>query len=458
MRLKPLLKRFTVEIFILMTRHFGNVLVSTLAWRKVLQRPAIICVISLLHFVTGCDSQPQQDLPSISDSNLRSVPEVAAKPAEVACESVLDQKYERCLKAWKHGIQWLLNQQQVDGGWHSEVYGVMQGGVGQTALTLDLLTRSEGVEGVIPPIAIRRGIDFLTKHVDEIGLVQGPGRAADYPVHATALLLRALSRTHAVENSDLSRQLTAALQASQRIEAQGWIPSDPDFGGWGALNDRAPLADTTSERSHRSGSPSNISVTRMVLMALAAAQGLTKETARDAELFLGRCQANAPLPMSTAVYFFTPDPMDILNKQGFEFSADQRPQAKPYPTATWDGLMARKICLQKQFPELHRPIVETQYEKPLPFSTVNEGESFKSPNGDAGLDYYEASQWAELRVIIPSIIDTADWDELIQRLLDRQRADGRWENDHREMREDDPLISTPFALMALGQWLSEHHP
>ncbi|ADG67833.1 hypothetical protein Plim_2003 [Planctopirus limnophila DSM 3776] len=440
-----------------MTRHPWNILVSILAWRKVLQRPAIICVIWLLHFVTGCDSQPKEDLPTTSDRSFRTVSEVAAKPTKASSDSVPDQRYERCLKAWKHGVRWLLNQQQADGGWHSEVYGVMQGGVGQTALTLDLLTRSEGVEGVIPPIAIRRGIDFLTKHVDEMGLVQGPGRAADYPVHATALLLRALSRTHAVENSDLSRQLTAALQASQRIEAQGWIQSDPDFGGWGALNDRAPQIDTTSERSHREGSPSNTSVTRMVLMALAAADGLTTDITRDAETFLGRCRVNDPLQRGVTVYFFTPDPINTLNKRGFEISADQLPQARPYPTATWDGLMARKICLQKQFPELHRPTVEPGCAKPLPFSTVNEGESFKSPDGDAGLDYYEASQWAELRVVIPSIIDSAEWDELIRRVLDRQRADGRWENDQREMREDDPLIATPFALMALGQWLSEHH-
>ncbi len=34
-------------------------------------------------------------------------------------------------------------------------------------------------------------------------------------------------------------------------------------------------------------------------------------------------------------------------------------------------------------------------------------------------------------------------------------ADGSWGNDHREMREHDPLTSTPLAFMALGHWLVE---
>jgi hypothetical protein len=43
------------------------------------------------------------------------------------------------------------------------------------------------------------------------------------------------------------------------------------------------------------------------------------------------------------------------------------------------------------------------------------------------------------------------WAEaLIAELLKRQQPDGSWRNDATEMREDDPLVATPFALAALG--------
>ena len=43
------------------------------------------------------------------------------------------------------------------------------------------------------------------------------------------------------------------------------------------------------------------------------------------------------------------------------------------------------------------------------------------------------------------------WAEaLAEELLRRQHIDGSWRNAATEMREDDPLVATPFALAALG--------
>ena len=41
-------------------------------------------------------------------------------------------------------------------------------------------------------------------------------------------------------------------------------------------------------------------------------------------------------------------------------------------------------------------------------------------------------------------------EQLAEEVLKRQGVDGSWRNDATEMREDDPLVATPFALAALG--------
>ena len=39
---------------------------------------------------------------------------------------------------------------------------------------------------------------------------------------------------------------------------------------------------------------------------------------------------------------------------------------------------------------------------------------------------------------------------LAEALLSRQRPDGAWANPSTELREDDPLVATPFAMAALA--------
>jgi hypothetical protein len=48
--------------------------------------------------------------------------------------------------------------------------------------------------------------------------------------------------------------------------------------------------------------------------------------------------------------------------------------------------------------------------------------------------------------------------ELADELMRRQRADGAWINAAVDVREDDPLIATPFAVMALVACQGSHEP
>jgi hypothetical protein len=69
--------------------------------------------------------------------------------------------------------------------------------------------------------------------------------------------------------------------------------------------------------------------------------------------------------------------------------------------------------------------------------------------------YYQWSSAHALRALGKSRLETAtgprEWPaELAQALLSHQRADGSWANPYTELREDDPLMATAFAMAALA--------
>ena len=46
-------------------------------------------------------------------------------------------------------------------------------------------------------------------------------------------------------------------------------------------------------------------------------------------------------------------------------------------------------------------------------------------------------------------LDRAQWSALAELALKTQRADGLWSNSVNLMKEDDPLIASPFAMQSL---------
>ena len=76
--------------------------------------------------------------------------------------------------------------------------------------------------------------------------------------------------------------------------------------------------------------------------------------------------------------------------------------------------------------------------------------------GDAGLYYYyhafaAALKASKLDAITDSSGDSHDWRaDLASELAKRQRPDGSWMNANRQWFENDPNLSTSFALIALS--------
>ena len=342
--------------------------------------------------------------------------------------------------AARAGVAWLSRQQGADGGWHSETYGGLKAGVGNTALALLALTES-GVNDDASRDAIDRGVRFLTKSVDRDGFVQAPDGATDYPVYATALLLRALQRRSLPAEATQRVSLRDALVRTQRTERNGWKPDDLDFGGWGHAFHRRD-----ADRSD----PSTISLTSHVLVALGGEGSLPADVQEAALRFLSRCQhRNAPAPLAGG-FSYTPYADDPHNRAG-AFAAPSGSEApRPYLPPSCDGWLALAACGVAPEADTRNAALVYLIETTL---TLPEqpGASTPEQRRQQGLLYYRAAAWAGVWQASRDPRLASGRAALVQALASRQERDGAWRNPEPSMREDDPLIATSFALLALSR-------
>ncbi len=106
---------------------------------------------------------------------------------------------------------YLWEQQGVDGGWHSETYGILSSGQSLTAVVLLTLLELPA-DMPRPPGRVEAAVKFLIQQVsDEGALGLADEMVADYPNYATALGLRALRRAGAAEG--VGQRMAAYLRS-----------------------------------------------------------------------------------------------------------------------------------------------------------------------------------------------------------------------------------------------------
>lgn len=186
-----------------------------------------------------------------------------------------------------------------------------------------------------------------------------------------------------------TKDLEDRLRALQFTERHGWSPDDPEYGGWD--HGQAPPKKAKWLRP-------DLSVTAFACEALGGDE--------KARTFALRCRA------ADGGFFLTPNPEIAYQNKGGE--------GRAYATATCDALRILGDDAQAR----------AWLEK-------NPGTAGLSEQWGAALYYYHA--FARSRVMT---LDPAP-------LLARQRADGSWKNEAGLMKEDDPLIATGFALIAI---------
>ncbi len=318
--------------------------------------------------------------------------------------------------ALRKAAQFLWSQQSEDGGWHSRTYGLLRSGQSLTPFVLDALLSVPEDVVARPAQGVNRAIAFLRKNTNADGqLGLSDSVAPDYPNYATGLAVRGTVRANRPERmSDIAPWLKC-LRAQQFTEEGGWKRDDPAYGAWGQGAARL----TPPDAGHV-----DLAMTRYVLEGLAAA-GVppTDPAIQRALVYLERCQN------PDGGFFFSTVNLDT-NKAG-----DDSGKYRSYGSTTADGVISLRACgVPESDPRITRAtrwLSEHHHPDRAPGFDTGPRAAWS-----VGLRYYYA---AAITRAVPGL----------PVLLPPQRADGSFANSSNLVKEDDPLIATPFAVRVL---------
>ncbi len=335
--------------------------------------------------------------------------------------------------ALRKAVAWLWSRQESDGGWHSHTYGLLRSGQSLTPFVLEALIEVPEDVYPLPQAAVDRAIAFIRSHTQTSGALGTADRdIPDYPNYATALAVSALCRArHAGWQAQIA-PMVAYLRLQQFTEQNGWHPRDPAYGAWGMGGDRRTPPDTGHV---------DLSMTRYVLDALRAAGAADSDPAfAGARVFVERCQNFDPQHPDDADggFFFSTTEFDT-NKAG-----QDRNHFRSYGTTTADGILA---LLATGHPPAHERVVAARgwlsaHHRDMAVPGFV-GEAYRRWPG--GLAFYYSATSAQAF----EALKTDAGSGVPEGLRRTQRADGSWANPENLVKEDDPLIATPFAVRAL---------
>lgn len=354
------------------------------------------------------------------------------------------------------GADFLVREQQPDGLWKSRTYGLLKDGTALTPLVLGSLPKSKSTEA-----ARRSGLAVLNSWVNTESRVIRIRRPLESPVYTAALSVVALHDSAPQDHSVLFAWHD--LLRRHQLNAQShWSTKDPEFGGWGYGHD-LPLKPSEGERLSPLAEP-NLSATIFALEALDCIPDKTNTTSirTDALKFVEQCQNWAENSAATdqryhdgGFHFMRND--DFRNKAGAA-GIDSTGQTRfiSYGSATADGLRALRRC---GLPANHPRVIAARTWLSDHFGNGSHPGDYPAARSQLkpSLDYYYAHSVAaafrETKPTDPRLAHGA-WAVVLSTLLtSRQQQDGSWSNPAPDVREDDPLIATSFALRALQSCL-----
>jgi hypothetical protein len=243
------------------------------------------------------------------------------------------------------------------------------------------------------------------------------------------------------------------VMSGQLHETREFTEKSPHYGGWDLMGASQVIGLT---------SDTNVSCTCFALEAIRTEREhprLGKEIARHLERarrWAERCQP----ARGDGGFTFSPDPASINHKAGWEDAEQTRP--KTYASATADGLRCLRYAGAPPGEDRATSAAleylrnQTSVQHVPGFDPPDDHEPGSDDQADLhgwgmGLRFYYYQSL--VKAIAPVKAEWADARRaaLRKQLARLQRADGRWENESARMREDDPLIATSLALVALGE-------
>lgn len=384
------------------------------------------------------------------------------KPAERSSPATLanGDLVKRIDGALAKAAGFLVSKQSDDGAWRSETYGCFRDGPELTPHVLSsLYFLPQGGESVRP--AFDKGATFMMKLVSKEGQIEPGPHGLNFPVFTAG----SASRVVVLEKKDEPHLRARAawlayLRERQLVEANGWQPMHASYGGWGFSIEVPKLPTAGGEGGHFF--ESNLVATLFGIAALRSAQVPFDDPIYQKVLtFVKRCQnfsdnpaQGDPLFDDGGFYFIPNDPLQ--NKAGVA-GTDKwgRKRFRSYGSMTADGLRALIRC---GLPLDHPRVVAARRWLEMNFAVDTNPGQF-APDRELlrnATYYYYGWSLAHAFVALRAEEAVTDkggvrWaDALARELVRRQKPDGTWRNVYTDAKEDDPLVSTPWAASALA--------
>ncbi len=330
------------------------------------------------------------------------------------------------------GAGFLVTRQRADGAIPSRTYAALKDGWSLTPLAVLALRMVPSDEATTA--AYRRGVDFVATLAGPDGTIRD-ALEVSYPLYAYAIGALVLGAPDNRRHRAVHGKLLEALRTLQFSERTGWRAGDASFGGWGYAT-RPPRR--TAGDLEESDLAANLSATLMAASALVLGGAQLDDPALAAARgFVERCQNTD----TDGGFVFSPALADG-NKAG----ALDDGRFRSYGSMTADGLRALL--------RLGRPLADPRVAAAAAWrerrvdAARNPGDFPRVAEVRRDSSYY---YWAWSAAHATRHLSNARWAEaLAAELLRLQGADGSWRNPASEMREDDPIIATSFAIAALA--------
>jgi hypothetical protein len=376
------------------------------------------------------------------------------------CEAEESERIIRIDAAIAKATRYFIDKQSSDGAWRSETYGALRNGPALTSYVLSgLFFMPQGAEPALK--SYRDGVAYLMDMVNEDGTIDTGPHGINYLVYTAASASRVVVlENRSAENLAAQGAWLAHLRQHHLGSALGWIPKDPEFGGWGFSLDipRKPPPGTAKSPMVKS----NLTATLFGIGALRSARVPPDDPIwADVLMFVKKCQnfsedsAQSDPDHDDGGFYFAPD--DPLENKAGEAGTDRHGRARfySYGSMTADGVRALLQCgLPPGHPRVQAALnwLERNFTAKEHPGTFDEGREVL--RGATYFYYLWSVSHAFSRLAIVEVETKhghVKWAEaMADELLARQRDDGTWLNPYTDAKEDDPLVTTPWAASALA--------
>jgi squalene-hopene/tetraprenyl-beta-curcumene cyclase len=341
-------------------------------------------------------------------------------------------------QAIARGNAWLLEQQKPDGHWDDEGLPAF------TALALNALVRDPNLDRSAPlPEPIRKGYGWLIDQQKDDGGIYNRGLT----VYNTATAVTSLTAANVKEYEP------AIVKGRKHLISQQWdLEGDnPNNGGIGYGS-----KDTHTDLSNTYLAIEALALSKRVIAD--GAHGDQPELDWEAAIqFLSRCQnleetndqdwaSNDPKNKGGFVY------TTFESKAGEDELPDGRKALRSYGSMSYAGLLS--LIYAQLGPDDPRVIAVKEWLGKNYTTDENPG------MGAQGLYYYYQTMAKALtaanidKLKLESGVE-ADWrNDLGNKLLASQRADGSWGNENGRWMESNPVLVTSYTVLALEQLMA----